>query len=199
MKRKHKLYSNPKRPFDKKRIDEEKEIKEEFGLKNKKEIWKAEAKVKLIRKKARNLIKSSPEQKKRLFDQLNKIGLKADSLTDAFAINIKSYLERRLQTVVFKKRFANTIKEARQKIVHKKVLIDGKVINKPSYIVPIKLEDKITLKEKTASSKSASAEAPKMQTEAAEEKTYPKEGHKDTKQEILHNDTKQEILHKENS
>ena len=35
-----------------------------------------------------------------------------------------------------------------------------------------------------------------MQTEAAEEKTYPKEGHKDTKQEILHNDTKQEILHK---
>src|SRR3989344_4371068 len=119
-KRKHKLYSNPKRPFDKKRIDEEKEIKEEFGLKNKKEIWKAEAKVKLIRKKARNLIKSSPEQKKRLFDQLNKIGLKADSLTDAFAINIKSYLERRLQTVVFKKRFANTIKEARQKIVHKK-------------------------------------------------------------------------------
>ena len=199
MKRKHKLYSRPKRPFDKKRIDEEKEIKEEFGLKNKKEIWKAEAKVKLIRKKARNLIKSSPEQKKRLFDQLNKIGLKADSLTDAFAINIKSYLERRLQTVVFKRRLANTIKEARQKIVHKKVLIDGKVINKPSYIVPIKLEDKITLKEKTASSKSASAEAPKMQTEAAEEKTYPKEGHKDTKQEILHNDTKQEILHKENS
>ena len=194
MKRKHKKYSKPKKPFNKERIIEEENIKKEFGLKNKKEIWKAEAKVKLIRKKARNLIKSSPEQKKRLFDQLNKIGLKADSLTDAFAINIKSYLERRLQTVVFKRRLANTIKEARQKIVHKKVLIDGKVINKPSYIVPIKLENKITIKEK-----SASAEAPKMQTEAAEEKTYPKEGHKDTKQEILHNDTKQEILHKENS
>lgn len=170
MKRKHKLYSNPKRPFDKKRIDEEKEIKEEFGLKNKREIWKAEAKIKLIRNKARNLIKSSPEQKKVLFDQLKKIGLKADSLTDAFAIDIKSYLERRLQTVVFKKGFANTIKEARQKIVHKKVLIDGKVINKPSYIVPIKLENKITLKEKTASSKSVSAEVQETQTESAEEK-----------------------------
>ena len=42
MKRKHKLYSRPKRPFDKQRIDEEAKIKEEFGLKNKKEIWLSE-------------------------------------------------------------------------------------------------------------------------------------------------------------
>ena len=45
MKRKHKTYSKPKRPFDKARIDEEAEIKKEFGLKNKKEIWKADAKI----------------------------------------------------------------------------------------------------------------------------------------------------------
>ena len=66
MKRKHKLYSNPKKPFDKVRIDEEKNIMKEFGLKNKKEIWKAEAKVKLVREKARKLIKSSPENQKKL-------------------------------------------------------------------------------------------------------------------------------------
>ena len=171
MKRKHKLYSNPKKPFDKLRIDEEKEIKEEFGLKNKKEIWKAEAKVKLIRNKARNLIKSPPEQQNGLFDQLKKIGLKTNSLTDAFALNIKSYLERRLQTVVFKKKLVNTIKEARQKIVHRKILIDGKVINKPSYIVPIELENKITLIGKNLSSKNVSAEIPNKKTEVIEEKT----------------------------
>ncbi len=146
MKRKHNLYSNPKKPFDKTRIEEEKEIKKEFGLKNKKEIWKAEAKVKLIRRKARNLIKASPEKQKVLFNQLREIGIKTDSLTDAFALKVKSYLERRLQTIVFKKGLANTIKEARQKIIHRKVLVDGKVINKPSHIVLVKLENKITLK-----------------------------------------------------
>ena len=153
MKRKHKLYSNPKKPFDKLRIDEEEKIKKEFGLKNKKEIWKTEAKVKLVRDKARKLIKSSPEKQKVLFDQLKKIGIKSDSLTDAFALNTKDYLERRLQTVVFKKGFANTVKEARQKIVHKMILVDGKVINKPSYLLPVEFENKITIKEKHASPK----------------------------------------------
>lgn len=146
MKRKHKLYSNPKKPFDKLRIEEERKIIEEFGLKNKKEIWKTEAKSKLVREKARKLIKSSQEKQKVLFDQLNKIGIKANSLTDAFAVDIKAYLARRLQTIVFKKKLSNTIKEARQKIVHRKILVDGEVINKPSYLVPVELEDKITIK-----------------------------------------------------
>ncbi len=43
--KKHKQYSKPKTPFDKARIDEEAQIKKEFGLKNKKEIWKANAKI----------------------------------------------------------------------------------------------------------------------------------------------------------
>jgi len=146
MKRKHKLYSNPKKPFDKLRIEEEKKIIEEFGLKNKKEIRKAGAKVKLVREKARKLLKSSPEDQKRLFNQLKELDIKVNSLTDAFALDIKDYLGRRLQTIVFKKGLANTIKEARQKIVHRKILVDQEVINKPSYLVPVKLEDKITLK-----------------------------------------------------
>ena len=61
MKRKHKAYSKPKRPFDKARIDEEKGIKKEFGLKNKKEIWKSESKIKTIREKAKKLISASKE------------------------------------------------------------------------------------------------------------------------------------------
>ena len=152
MKRKHKLYSNPKKPFDKLRIEDERKIIEEFGLKNKKEIWKAEAKVKLVREKAKNLIKSPPEKQKILFDQLKEIGIKADSLTSAFALETKDYLERRLQTIVFKKGLANTIKEARQKIVHRKILVDRKVINKPSYLVPVELENKITIKNTKKSS-----------------------------------------------
>ncbi|MEK6824188.1 MAG: 30S ribosomal protein S4 [Nanoarchaeota archaeon] len=166
MKRKHKLYSNPKKPFDKLRIEEEKKIREEFGLKNKKEIWKTEAKSKLVRQKARKLIKSSPEKQKILFDQLKEIGLKVNSLTDAFAVNIKDYLERRLQTIVFRKGLVYTIKEARQKIVHKKVLVDKKVINKPSYLVPVELENKITIKEKQKTK-----EQPPVKKEFLESKT----------------------------
>ena len=108
------------------------------------------------------MIKSSQEKQKVLFEQLNKIGIKANSLTDAFAVDTRAYLARRLQTIVFKKGLSNTIKEARQKIVHRKISVDGKVINKPSYIVPVELEDKITIKnkKKSAIKKEASEEKP---------------------------------------
>lgn len=148
MKRKHKKYSKPKRPFDKVRIDEEAKIKKEFGLKNKKEIWKAEAKVKYFREKAKRLISAKAEEQKILFDQLKKVGLKANSISDVLSLDKRDYLERKLQTIVFKKRLANTQKAARQLITHKKIIVDGKVVNSPSYVVPVELENKISVKKK---------------------------------------------------
>ncbi len=148
MKRKHKLYSRPKKPFDKKRIEEEAELKKEFGLKNKKEIWKAEAKVSLIRKKAKSLISSDDKEQKSLLEKLNKLGLKVDSISDILGLNKTDYLNRRLQTILLKKNLANTSRHARQLIVHKKVLVDGKVVSVPSYIISQDLENKISLKSK---------------------------------------------------
>ncbi|HNZ52393.1 MAG: 30S ribosomal protein S4 [Candidatus Diapherotrites archaeon ADurb.Bin253] len=153
MKRKHKRYSRPKRPFDKARIEEEGEIVNEFGLKNKKEIWKADAKIKTIREKAKKLISAKPEEQQALFDKLNKRGLKVDSISSVLSLDKKDYLKRRLQTIVVEKKLASTFKQARQLIVHKKVLVDGKVVNTPSYIVPVELENKITLKDKKVSKK----------------------------------------------
>lgn len=146
MKRQHKTYSKPKRPFDKVRIDEEAEIKKEFGLKNKREIWKADARVKEIREKAKKLISSSEEEKQAFFGRLNKIGLKVKSISDVLSLDKKDYMRRRLQTVLVDKKFTTTSKSARQLITHKKVLIDGEINNSPSYIVPVDLENKITLK-----------------------------------------------------
>ncbi len=148
MKRKHKQYSRPKRPFDKKRFEEEAEIKKEFGLKNKKEIWKSDAKIKSIREKAKKLISSNEEEQKKLFEKLQKIGLKVNSIADALGLEKKDYLKRRLQTMVFEKKLTPTINTARQKITHKKVLVNGKIIDSPSYIVPVLLENKISLVEK---------------------------------------------------
>ena len=146
MKRKHKTYSKPKRPFDKERIGEEALIKEEFGLKNKKEIWKAEAKIKSIREKAKKLISSKPEEQKALFDRLKKIGINVNSIADVLALDKKDYLNRRLQTIVLKKKLATTIKTARQLITHKKIIINKKIVNIPSYVVSVELENKISLK-----------------------------------------------------
>ncbi|GBE20365.1 MAG TPA: 30S ribosomal protein S4 [Candidatus Pacearchaeota archaeon] len=146
MKRKHKQYSKPKRPFDKARIDEEAEIKKEFGLKNKKEIWRAEAKIKSMREKAKKLISADPKEQEALFERLRKIGLNVNSIADVLSLDKTDYLKRRLQTVLMNKRLATTPKNARQLITHRKVLVDGKVVDSPSYVVPVTLESKITLK-----------------------------------------------------
>ena len=146
MSRNQKTYSKPKRPFDKTRIDEEAQIKKEFGLKNKREIWKAEAKVNLMRKRAKNLILSGPQEQQVFFDKLKKIGIKADSISDVLSLDKKDYLNRRLQTVLVTKKMATTSKSARQLITHKKVMINGRVLDSPSYIVPVELENKISLK-----------------------------------------------------
>ena len=121
MKRKHKLYSRPKRPFDKKRIEEEAKIKEEFGLKNKKEIWRAEARINSIRERAKKIIYTSQEEKDKFFERLNKIGIKVNSISGVLSLEKKDYLKRRLQTIIFKKKITNTIKTARQLIAHKKL------------------------------------------------------------------------------
>jgi small subunit ribosomal protein S4 len=153
MKRKHKSYSRPKRPFDKVRIDEEREIKKEFGLKNKREIWKTEAKIKSIREKAKSLISANKEEQQLLFAKLKKIGFEVNSIADVLGLNKKDYLKRRLQTILIKNKLATTSKSARQLIIHKKVLVDGKIVNSPSYIVPIELENKISLKQKNKTEK----------------------------------------------
>ncbi len=153
MKRKHKIYSRPKRPFDKVRIQEEGEIVKEFGLKNKREIWRAEAKIKSIREKAKKLISAKPEEQEVLFNKLNKMGLKVNSISTVLSLDKRDYLKRRLQTVVVEKKLATTPKQARQFIVHKKVIVDGRAVNTPSFIVPVELENKITLKKKKPAKK----------------------------------------------
>ena len=167
MKRKHKRYSKPKRPFEKNRIEEEAKLKKEFGLKNKREIWKAEAKIKSIREKAKKLISASPEKQKDLFNRLKKIGLNVNSISDALGLDKRDYLNRRLQTVLVNKKIARTPKSARQMITHKKIIVGGEVVQIPSYIVPVELENKISVKEKSKKNKKEKTEESKN----AEEET----------------------------
>ena len=146
MLKKKKRYSRPKRPFDKKRIEEESEIREKYGLKNKKEIWRAEARIKSMREKAKKLISASPQEQQVLFDKLGKIGIKINSIGDVLSLDKRDYLEQRLQTVLVRKMMARSMKSARQLIIHKKVRVNGKVVSSPSHIIPLESRNKITLK-----------------------------------------------------
>ena len=146
MKKKHKQYSKPKKPFEKERLIEEEEIKKEFGLKNKKEIWRSESKIKSIRDRIKKLISANSKEQEAFFNRLKKIGLDVNSIADVLTLNKKDYLNRRLQTIVVSKKIATTQKSARQLITHKKILVDGNIVNSPSYIVPIALENKISRK-----------------------------------------------------
>jgi small subunit ribosomal protein S4 len=144
--RKKKLYSRPRKLYIKTRISQENALVKRYGLKNKTEIWKALAKIKYFRKRAMTLAKSSNEEQKILFDKLKIIGLNTNTIADVLALNVENILERRLPTIVFKKKLASTPQHARQLVVHKKVLVDGKIINVPSYIVSVAEEALISFK-----------------------------------------------------
>lgn len=181
MKRKHKTYSKPKRPFDKIRIEEEAKLKKEFGLKNKREIWKADAKINSMRGRAKKLIPATAEEQKAFFEKLKKVGFEVNSIADVLSLEVRDYLKRRLQTILVDKKVTTTSKSARQLITHKKVMVEGKVVNIPSFIVPITLEDKISLKSKKKKPKKQKQKE-EMKKESVEEPKQEQHEEKGEKQ-----------------
>jgi len=145
MKKEHKKYSKPRKAFDKARIEEENELVKKYGLKNKREIWKAEAHVDNIRRQVKKLITSSPEEQEKLFEKLRNLGLRVKSTADALALTKEDWLKRRLQSLLIEKKIARTPKQARQLISHKHIAIEKNIINIPSYPVPVDKEDKIEI------------------------------------------------------
>lgn len=74
---------------------------------------------------------------------------KADRMKGMTGENLMILLERRLDSVVFRMGFARTRREARQIVDHKHVLVNGKQVNVPSYL--ISAGDVISIKESSAS------------------------------------------------
>src|SRR3989344_9167280 len=143
--RKRKKYSRPRRPFDKIRIEEENVLREKYGLKNKKEIWKADSAIGRIRNLAKHLITKSEEEKKAFIEKLQKKGFKINSIPDVLTLDKEDWLKRRLQTLVFSKGLTRTPKQARQLIIHKHVSIGDRIVNIPSYHVYLEEEPVIKL------------------------------------------------------
>lgn len=144
-KRKRKKYSRPQKPFDKARIQEENLLRDKYGLKNKKEIWKADAAISRIRNLAKQLITKSEEEKKAFIEKLKAKGFNVNNIADSLSLNKEDWLKRRLQTIVFTKKFARTPRQSRQLIAHKQVSIGNRTINIPSYQVSLEQEPNIKL------------------------------------------------------
>lgn len=142
--KKKKNFSRPRKAYDMVRIKDENELAKKYGLKSKKEIWKAEAAVDRIRSLGKKLITAKKEEQEIFFNKLNKMGFKIKTVSDILGLTKENWLKRRLQSLIIEKGMAKP-KEARQLIAHKHVSIDGKIINVPSYMVDVEDENKIQI------------------------------------------------------
>ncbi|MBW2966193.1 30S ribosomal protein S4 [Candidatus Woesearchaeota archaeon] len=197
-----KKYSTPIHPWQAERIEEERSLFREYGFKNKKEIWKMDSILRNFLRQAKRLTATKTEQSEKekiqLLDRLKRLGLLTETalIDDVLDISLKDLLERRLQTLVFRKGLARRVKQARQFIVHRHIMIGDNKITVPGYLVSKAEEVKITFFGKSSL---ASADHPERKIEEKIEKKPKKKktGRKPHKSEKKENRGKKEKPKKE--
>lgn len=141
-----KQYETPNEGWSEERIQREDQLVEEYGLKNKKEVYKAESMLRNLRREARKLVaQEDEEQNRNLISKAKSLGLvkKDAQLEDILTLNTTDILDRRLQTAVNRRGYADTVKEARQLVTHGHTEIDGKRVNIPGYLLTQEEEKKL--------------------------------------------------------
>lgn len=138
-------YETPAHPWEGDRIKEENELLMKYGLKNKRELWRAKSYVRSLRAQSRELqakLRTGDPQAKIETDQLltkcarlSLLPQEGATLNDVLTLNIEAVLARRLQTILYRKGLAYTPKQARQLIVHGHAAIGPRKITIPGYIV----------------------------------------------------------------
>ncbi len=137
----HKKYSKPGHPWQKERLQEELPYIGKYGLRNKRELWKHRTQISRFRQLARKLLgvktEKTVEAETILIRKLSSLGLISEtaSLDDILGLTVEDILNRRLQTIVYKKGLASTIYQARQLITHGHIAVNGKVVKNPGYLV----------------------------------------------------------------
>ena len=145
------VWRKPKRPFNYELKMEELKTLGTFGLKTKRELWKAHTELSRVRKQARSLLALRQEVREEkepvLMKSLTKIGLVEENSTldDVLNLQVTDLLSRRLQTIVLKKFAFQTPYQARQAVVHGHIIIGNRIVNIPSYIVKTEEEKNIRI------------------------------------------------------
>ncbi len=113
----------------------------QYGLRNKRELWRHKTMLSKFRGIARSLIGKTLEERRKmektLMQKLKKLGIlhQAATIDDVLDLSIEDILERRLQTFVFRKGLATSIYQSRQFIVHGHIAIGERRVTVPSYLV----------------------------------------------------------------
>jgi small subunit ribosomal protein S4 len=142
----HKQYEKPTRKFEKERQADEIRLLVNYGLRNKREIWKSQMVLRRFRRAARDITamssagvdpKAVEKKKRQMLDHLERMGfLGGDaSIESVLSLKVEQQLERRLQTVVYRKGLARSPKQARQFITHGHIMIGTRKVTIPGYHV----------------------------------------------------------------
>src|SRR5579875_2430123 len=145
-------YSTPRNPWSSDQLSSELYLLGTYGLRNKRELWKIETELSRIRKQARSLLAAPPDVRERtsgaLINRLYNLGLVSEgaSIDDILSLKVEDILERRLQSIIWRKGLAKTPYEARQMISHKRIMVGERVVSKPGYLVKRSEEEKLSIR-----------------------------------------------------
>jgi len=151
-----KKYVAPKKPFDSDRFEQELQMVGRYGLRNKKELWKHRTELSNYRRQARNLlalpVSEREHQERELVNKLTRLGILTTepTLDHVLDLTMENLLERRLQTVVFRKGLAASMHHARQLVTHGHIALNAAKVNTPQRLITVAEEDRIQYTAKSA-------------------------------------------------
>ncbi|MDH5450420.1 MAG: 30S ribosomal protein S4 [Candidatus Bathyarchaeota archaeon] len=140
-KKQRKKYDTPRFPWRIDTLQMELKLLGQYGLRNKRELWRHKTMLSKLRSIARSLLGMPMSQRRKLEAQLvsrlQRLGIlsKKAVLDEVLDLTLEDILERRLQTLVFRKALAKSVHQARQLITHGHIAIEGKRFSSPSYLV----------------------------------------------------------------
>lgn len=144
-------WRKPKRPLNYDLKMDELKTLGGFGLRTKRELWKARTELSRLRQQARSLLalgeEARGEREPVLIRSLERIGLvkPGSGLDDVLNLQVNDVLARRLQSIVMKKMDFRTPYQARQAVVHGHIMIGERIVDIPSYTVTVDEEASVRL------------------------------------------------------
>jgi small subunit ribosomal protein S4 len=136
-----KKYVAPGHPWQKTRLADELIYVGEYGLRNKRELWRHRTMLARFRSTARDLVALPAESRgtrdEQLRNHVNRLALidKKSQLDDILNLTIRDILERRLQTQVVRQGLAKSMHHARQLIVHGHIALENHRVTSPGMLM----------------------------------------------------------------
>jgi small subunit ribosomal protein S4 len=158
-KKQRRTYETPRHPWRKDQLEVELHLMGDYGLRNKRELWRYKTMLSQVRGIARSLLGATEAERTRVereyLSKLGRIGVLSESasIDDVLDLDIRDLLERRLQTVVFRHGLAKTLFQARQLVSHGHIAVAGRVVSVPGYMVKRAEEEKLKFYEHSPLSK----------------------------------------------